>query len=178
VAAIICYREVEDSPASGALELVHRACEHVGSTSVPGMCAKPCIDLALGIDTTKGTDEARRLISRLAYEHFTGEESWIVLGRDTRAISYRVHVVPYNGVAWRQLISLRDYLRTHVNIATEYCELKQKLAAEYRWNRAGYSQAKSAFVRAVTSLALMNSRHEDHKAEPPDPVALGQAGAE
>jgi GrpB-like predicted nucleotidyltransferase (UPF0157 family) len=132
--------------------------EHIGSTAVPGLGAKPIIDIMIGIRTL---DEAPALYGRLAaigYEYAPEFEELIPERRFFRKgpVAFRthhLHVVEFGDDFWVRHLLFREYLRRHAEVAHEYEQLKRKLAAEYTENRQGYTEAKTSFIRGIESLA-------------------------
>ncbi len=130
--------------------------EHYGSTAIPGMPAKPVIDVLVEIPSF---EEARkRAIPRLnlkSWEYWWYSHHMIFIrrrefmGRRT----HHIHMAPRGHEIWSGL-AFRDYLRTHPGEALRYAELKRELASRYREDREGYTIAKGAFVHEVTSKAL------------------------
>jgi len=127
---------------------------HVGSTSIPGMVAKPIIDIAIAV---KQFEEARVCIEplvQLGYQ-FRGEH-----GLPRRHYfgkvypeTYHIHMLEINSSAWRSMLLFRKYLINHPEIAREYCELKQKLVNQPGITRLTYFEGKAPFIRNVLRLA-------------------------
>jgi GrpB-like predicted nucleotidyltransferase (UPF0157 family) len=131
------------------------AIEHVGSTAVPGLAAKPVIDIDVVIDTERRLDEA---ITRLAALGYTHEGDLGVVGRAAfrappDAPPHHLYVVVARNDAHSQHIALRDYLRTHPVDAGRYGDLKRSLAERHRNDRAAYTEAKSGMVRELLARA-------------------------
>lgn len=135
------------------------AIEHVGSTSVPGLDAKPVVDIALGARTL---DAARARIDALCaagYVRATYQESdrdWLYIAKHhpERARSMvHLHLIPFGGDRWNRYLLFRDYLRAHPGEATAYADLKRALAAEFGADRIGYGEAKTDFIAAAGEKA-------------------------
>jgi len=124
--------------------------EHVGSTSIPGMCAKPIIDIAAGYDDPARLPEYIAAISAAGYTH-RGEQG--VPGReffrrgDPRA--WHVHLSWRQSREWRGKLRFRDRLRAEPGLHAEYAALKRRLAAQYPFDRESYISAKDPFIRSV-----------------------------
>jgi GrpB-like predicted nucleotidyltransferase (UPF0157 family) len=129
--------------------------EHYGSTAIPGMPAKPIIDVLVEIPSF--AEAKKRAVPRLNSE--TWEYWWYsdhmlfikrkeLMGQRT----HHVHIAPQGHEIWAGL-AFRDTLRSHPEEASRYAALKQELAAVYREDRERYTQAKTDFVRKVTSRA-------------------------
>jgi GrpB-like predicted nucleotidyltransferase (UPF0157 family) len=132
------------------------AIEHVGSTAVPGLSAKPVIDIQVSV--TDVDDEASYR-SRIESTRVTlrVRESGHRLFRDDVAAGRprRVHIhVCARGSAWeRDHLLFRDYLRAHNERRDAYARLKEDLAARFRNDRVGYTEAKGDFVAQTLALA-------------------------
>jgi GrpB-like predicted nucleotidyltransferase (UPF0157 family) len=128
--------------------------EHVGSTAVPGLGAKPIIDIMVGI---AGLNEVESRISPLAaigyeyvpeYEEQLPDRRYFRKPRDGKR-EYHLHCVVLGSEFWNHHLAFRNYLREHPHAAADYFALKKKLAARYRSNRTGYTEAKSPFIDAI-----------------------------
>jgi GrpB-like predicted nucleotidyltransferase (UPF0157 family) len=127
--------------------------EHYGSTSIPGMAAKPVIDILMEIPSVE--EARRRTISRFnspVWEYWQYWDHMAFIRRDERTgvRTHHIHVAPKDHKIWRGLI-FRDYLRSHMDIAREYERLKTELAIKFNQDREGYTEAKGEFVRRVLS---------------------------
>jgi GrpB-like predicted nucleotidyltransferase (UPF0157 family) len=142
------------APAVGdlAAEIVH-----VGSTSVPGLAAKPVIDLNILLHKSSDLPAMIERLASLGYRH---EGDLGVVGREAFATppGYSVHdhhlyVCAPDWAGHADQIAFRDYLRAHPVAARAYARLKRSLAAKYRQNRGAYASAKAGFVAAVLKRA-------------------------
>ncbi len=130
--------------------------EHIGSTAIPGVAAKPVIDIAVGVRDLISSEPARLAVVPLGYLYFPyrpREEHWFC----KPSLAYRthhLHLVPSDGALWRERLAFRDYLRGHPAVASDYTTLKRSLAAQYRLDREAYTEAKGPFIRAVLGAAL------------------------
>jgi GrpB-like predicted nucleotidyltransferase (UPF0157 family) len=128
--------------------------EHVGGTSIPGMCAKPVLDIAAGRFRDTSIQDCIAALQRAGYEH-RGDRG--VPGRhyfrrgEPRA--YHVHLVEGGGPLWRDYLAFRDYLREHGEAARQFADLKRALAARFAQDREAYMNAKSAHVQEILRLA-------------------------
>jgi GrpB-like predicted nucleotidyltransferase (UPF0157 family) len=126
------------------------AVEHCGSTSIPGMPAKPILDMLVGIPEPLDIEAIRTALAVLDYEHATwaGVPGHEVFGKgDPR--THLIHVVPLRGPAWDRMLRFRDSLRRDAALAAEYGALKRKLAASHPNDRSVYTDGKSGFVQRV-----------------------------
>lgn len=130
--------------------------EHVGSTAVEGLPAKPVVDV-LGLVADLGT--ARELVAPLAdagYEHRPGDvsgRSFLAKGPPSNRTHY-LSLTPTGGRVHREQVAFRDYLRDHPRTAARYARLKREFAARYPEDRESYTAAKEPFVADVLSTAL------------------------
>jgi GrpB-like predicted nucleotidyltransferase (UPF0157 family) len=135
--------------------------EHVGSTAVPGLAAKPIIDLLLGV---RSLPEARRTLpgplTNLGYRQMVEYEAWLpgeLLFR--RGMpgpwTHHVHVVEPQAERWEEHIAIRDYLRRHGDVAAAYGELKKALAVVFDDDIARFREGKRPFLEAVMVKARL-----------------------
>jgi GrpB-like predicted nucleotidyltransferase (UPF0157 family) len=128
--------------------------EHIGGTAIPGMCAKPVLDMAAGRPRDASTQDYVAALKQAGYEH-RGERG--VPGRQFfrrgQPRAYHVHLVEEGGPQWRDYLAFRDYLRTHAEAAREFADLKRVLAARFAKYREAYMNAKSSHVQEILRLA-------------------------
>jgi GrpB-like predicted nucleotidyltransferase (UPF0157 family) len=130
--------------------------EHFGSTAVPGLPAKPVIDILMDIPSLK---EARRVLipyfNRPECEYWMQEEDMCFILRKELAGTRlcHIHAVPRRSPYWKRL-AFRDHLRTHKDDARRYAELKRGLAGKYAADREEYTIAKGDFIDEITARAL------------------------
>ena len=130
--------------------------EHIGSTSIAGMCAKPIIDLVVVISSL---GEGRNWIPKLeaaGYEFRAKNEppDRIFLAKGEHAC--RTHHLSLTGAEsqfFREKILFRDYLRENHQAFEEYKQLKLRLAEKFAGERASYTDGKAEFVRKILNLA-------------------------
>jgi GrpB-like predicted nucleotidyltransferase (UPF0157 family) len=131
---------------------------HIGSTAVPGLIAKPTIDILVEI---KDDSDTRRLVANMqlcGYGFIEKPENpsphmMFVKGYTPQGFQGQVfHIhVRYRG-DWDELY-FKDYLLSHPEVSVEYSKLKLELQKEYKHNRDGYTNAKTDFIKRVTKLA-------------------------
>lgn len=131
--------------------------QHVGSTAVRGISAKPIIDISVGVKKLEDILPYIQLLEKNGIV-FRGEDVsdqyLFVIGdfeKDTR--SHHIHAVEHNSVAWKNYIKFRDYLNEHPAKAKEYEELKQELAKLYPDDRVAYTSGKQKFIDEILTLA-------------------------
>jgi GrpB-like predicted nucleotidyltransferase (UPF0157 family) len=129
------------------------AIEHIGSTSVPDLCAKPIVDILVGLRELELTDEQIAAMTELGYEYL-GEYG--LTGRlffrkgDPR--THNVHVVKHGGEHWERQLVFRDALRSDPEERLRYDAFKRRLAAEGH-SQEVYTELKTPFIRAVEDRA-------------------------
>lgn len=130
---------------------------HIGSTSVPGLPAKPVIDIMPVVRDVAQVDLLNGQMESLGYEAM-GEcglsgRRYFRKGGDDR--THNVHVYQWdNRQAVDRHLAVRDYLRTHPATAREYGELKQRLAKQFPEDIYGYMDGKDSFMKALEQKAL------------------------
>jgi GrpB-like predicted nucleotidyltransferase (UPF0157 family) len=125
--------------------------EHVGSTAVPGLAAKPIIDLDLILRTAADIPIAVARLAALGYIH-EGDRG--IPGRDASRWPpgeprHHLYVLPADSAELRRHLAFRDYLRTHLDAARAYGDLKRAAAQQYRNDRAAYMAAKDALIKGI-----------------------------
>jgi GrpB-like predicted nucleotidyltransferase (UPF0157 family) len=134
-----------------------KAIEHIGSTSVPGLGAKPIIDIFAGVGSPGAADDCLRLLrDQLGVIDFNAEpensEWFYCIGDKTHPEgnnTLHLHLVLFPSKFWNKHLRFRDILRTHPDIARDYYKLKVGLAEKYRTERMTYNQSKTTFIEAV-----------------------------
>jgi GrpB-like predicted nucleotidyltransferase (UPF0157 family) len=134
------------------------AIEHMGSTAVPGLAAKPIIDIMLGIRTLGEAPALYGPLAAIGWEYAPEFEAIIPERRFFRKgpeslRTHHLHMVEFGDEFWVRHLLFRDYLRRHSEVAKEYEQLKRELARQYANDRAGYTEAKTDFIRRVEGLA-------------------------
>lgn len=132
--------------------------EHIGSTSVPGLAAKPVIDVLLGADSLALIEERIEALERLGYGYVSKYERDLPLRRyfvKPEGALPRVHVhgVVLGSRLWREHIGFRDALRLDDALRAEYQVLKLDLAARFSHDKAAYTEAKAPFVQSILATA-------------------------
>ena len=129
--------------------------EHVGSTAVPGLIAKPVIDIMAGVRSLDASRGAIAEVERLQYQYWPYRcdvMHWFCKpGASFR--THHLHLVPHGSPAWQERIAFRDCLRDDATVAAKYAELKDDLARRYRRDREAYTEAKGPFIADVLKRA-------------------------
>jgi GrpB-like predicted nucleotidyltransferase (UPF0157 family) len=154
------HYELEKSLILGAVGPHVAAIEHIGSTSIPGLAAKPIIDILVGLNDLADAGWCIEPMERIGYEYVPEYEDQLPDRRYFRrppgkdvVRKYHVHMVEVGGAFWERHVLFRNYLREHPETAAEYAALKRRLAAEYGNDMDGYTDAKTDFIRAVEQRA-------------------------
>lgn len=150
--------ERERMALSVALRGTARRIEHVGSTSVPGLAAKPIIDVMVGVDSFDGVEAVVRGMVGLGYIHL-GENGiprrhYFEKGEGGAGTVLHVHVVELGSEYEARYLALRDYLRANPAERDAYAALKRELAERFGEDREGYTEAKTEFIRRIEAFAL------------------------
>jgi GrpB-like predicted nucleotidyltransferase (UPF0157 family) len=146
---------------AAALGTIAVRIDHHGSTAVPGLAAKPVIDIQVSVRELHPIEIYARRLEDLGYVHQPHpDDSFCPFFHRPAAWphTHHVHVVVSGGAEERRTIAFRDYLCEHADLAREYEKLKRALAAHHSdadaSAREAYAEAKTAFVTAVTQRAL------------------------
>ena len=125
--------------------------EHIGSTAVPGLLAKPVIDLMAPVVSLEASLPAIDVLTRSGYAHADYQSHamhWFC--KPSPALrTHHLHLVPMDSGLWRERIAFREALRQSPTLAEEYGELKKRLAAQFRHDREGYTAGKTQFVQRL-----------------------------
>jgi GrpB-like predicted nucleotidyltransferase (UPF0157 family) len=131
--------------------------EHIGSTAVPGLPAKPVIDIMVGVkdlDTSRPAIPAAEALGYSYAPYRPDEKHWFC--KPSPAFrTHHLHLVPHGSPMWRRQLVFRDYLRTHADTAAEYADLKRGLAEQYRMDREKYTEEKGPFIARIVELARL-----------------------
>ena len=131
------------------------AVEHIGSTSVPGLAAKPIIDIAVGVKRLKDAEQLLKPLSKIGYHFYKQSQRqslFVAKGPDENRTHY-LHAMRYKGAKWNNDQLFRDYLRSHPKEVERYSKLKAKLAKIHPDDRQAYSDDKNTFIKSVISKA-------------------------
>ncbi len=136
------------------------AIEHIGSTAIENLAAKPIIDILVGL---KSLDDAKDCIPKLEelnYEYVQEVEITLPNRRffrkppkGTAKRKYHVHMVEVNNDFWIRQLLFRDYLRSNPKTLQEYETIKKLLAKKYPNNRVAYTMGKEGFILLVVEKA-------------------------
>ncbi len=134
--------------------------QHVGSTAIQGLSAKPIIDIQIAVHSLAemkviAVPELQKLGYEYWYENPDPSRMFFVKGMPPfgEKRTHHVHIVEHDSDHWRNKILFRNYLRENPSIAKEYEQLKKQLANEHAYDREKYTDEKSEFINRVLKLA-------------------------
>jgi GrpB-like predicted nucleotidyltransferase (UPF0157 family) len=130
------------------------AVEHIGSTAVPGLAAKPIIDLDVALSSPADLPETIRLLATIGYAHegdlgIVGREAFRPPPGEPR---HHLYVLIAGANELQRHLAFRDALRANSGLRNEYAALKRSLAKAYKDDRSAYTEAKSAFITSVVAI--------------------------
>ena len=133
------------------------AVEHVGSTAVPALPAKPILDLLAG-RPVEGALAPYVAACEAAGYRYRGESGipgrhYFVRDAPDGRRTHHLHLVEHGGAFWRSHLAFRDYLRRVPARAAAYAALKRELASRHPGDRTAYTEGKAAFVAETLALA-------------------------
>lgn len=138
--------------------------EHVGSTSIPGLAAKPIIDMAVFVQSLEVGVECIAPLTSIGYEYKQDAglpgRHFFAKGPEENRTHY-LHVEEIYGELWKNHIYFRDYLLRHREASDEYEALKRELAARYADDRERYAAGKDAFIKGILALAIEEARKRE-----------------
>ena len=155
--------EVESKRVTAALGDNVVTVHHIGSTSIPGIYAKPIIDLLIEVKEIASVDEQSSPMESLGYE-VMGEFG--IAGRryfrkDNQSVrTHHVHIFEFGSEQIESHLAFRDYMIAHPEEAQKYSELKRELAREYPTSIEQYMDGKDGFIRAIDRKAAQWRRQE------------------
>jgi GrpB-like predicted nucleotidyltransferase (UPF0157 family) len=126
---------------------------HIGSTAVPGLAAKPVIDILVGVADLDGSRAAFAPLAELDYlyaPYLAGQMHWFCKP-DPRRRTHHLHLVPEGSDRFRDELAFRDLLRADRSTAADYAALKRRLATEFEKDRDAYTDAKAGFIAQALS---------------------------
>jgi GrpB-like predicted nucleotidyltransferase (UPF0157 family) len=134
--------------------------EHVGSTSVPDLSAKPIVDMLVGLRDLELSDEQVAAMEELGYEYLGdyGLPGRFFFRKDTQ--THHVHVVQHGGEHWARQLTFREALRTDAEERRRYDAFKRRLVAEGH-PRQVYTELKTPFIRQIEARARARGLEPD-----------------
>jgi GrpB-like predicted nucleotidyltransferase (UPF0157 family) len=125
--------------------------EHVGSTSVVGLAAKPVIDIIAAVESLHASESAKAALAAHAYRYSpykTEVMHWFCKPSPEKR-THHLHLIPFESDLWHERIAFREALRSQPALAQEYERLKLELATKHRYDREAYTDAKWPFIEQV-----------------------------
>lgn len=140
-----------------------RAIEHVGSTSVPGLAAKPTIDIDIVVEWLRDLPVIAERLGRLGYTHQgnLGIEGREAFSASVGGRAHNLYVCSRDSIALKNHLAVRDYLRAHPRAAVEYAALKKQLATKFAHDSAGYVDGKTDFLISILRQCGFSADHLD-----------------
>jgi GrpB-like predicted nucleotidyltransferase (UPF0157 family) len=130
-----------------------RGIEHYGSTAVNGLRAKPILDMLVGVAPLEDWIACRHPLETLGYDYaeHAGVPGHHIFGRgrDRSERTHLVHVVEFDGEAWRANLAFRDALRADAILRADYVRMKEQAVSLAPEGRASYNELKHAFIEGV-----------------------------
>ncbi|GBC61974.1 GrpB family protein [Desulfonema ishimotonii] len=147
-----------------------RRIEHFGSTAVPGLAAKPVVDMLVEVTALEETKQIIvPILESQGYDYFwrpaLGDNTppfyaWFIKRDAEGARTHHIHMVKRDFEHWDRLL-FRDLLRERPALAAEYQALKLHLADQFGGDRVSYTRSKSEFIRKVTQMAKVYHKKTD-----------------
>ena len=136
--------------------------EHIGSTSIPGMMAKPIIDMMAAVESLNEAAKFIPVVEALGYEYkphdTVPERKFFAKEPNPEIRSHHLNLAELDSGFWKDQIAFRDYLRKHKQMAVGYVELKKRLAEEYGQTGQLNLEGKTPFVTKVLELVEQEER--------------------
>lgn len=156
--------ELEAKRIKVACEGIITTVEHIGSTAIPGMPAKPIIDIMPGLESYPDGLKTIEPLKQLGYEYF-GENGipgrfYFGFRQEQRSVVH-VHMFEIGTENWHRHLIFRDYLRANPAVALQYAELKKELAVRFRNDRKAYTDGKSEFINSVVQKARISMKEKN-----------------
>ena len=136
--------------------------EHIGSTAVAGLAAKPIIDIMVGVESLDASRGAIPVAAAARYKYWPYKADsmhWFCKPSASHR-THHLHLVPFEGWLWNARLACRDALRRDPRLAREYADLKCRLARKHRHDRDAYTESKYGFVQAVLASVNVPGRRE------------------
>ena len=127
--------------------------QHVGSTAIRGICAKPILDIAIGAKDLQTLQKHHETLAQngVVFRREERPNEWLYVMGDIEHdfITHHIHAVEYGGEAWRNYITFRDHMNAHPEDAAQYEALKQRLFKEHAEDRSAYTEGKHHFITQI-----------------------------
>lgn len=130
--------------------------QHIGSTSIPGLVAKPIIDILMTVKSLSVVENIRPTLENVGYEYRGNgsDDRQILFAKGPEELrTHYLHITEHGSPVWNNDIAFRDYLRTHPETVSAYEKLKKKLATQYADKRGDYTAGKAEFIQSILKVA-------------------------
>ena len=126
--------------------------EHIGSTAIPNLIAKPLIDIAIKVSDISSLNHIYKALLDTGYTErvgrLSGKQKIFAKGDDSN-VTHHLHVIEQNETDWQEKIKFKNILISDPQIVIEYGELKRELFLKYHNNRSEYTRGKSQYIRNI-----------------------------
>lgn len=145
------YREEEKRITAAVGDLIIDL-QHIGSTAIPGIKAKPILDMMAGVAQLEEALLCKTPLEKIGYDYIAqaGIANDYVFGKGLARTHY-LHVVEYGSAKWTNHLCFRDRLRNDPQLAQAYVKLKEELSQKFSDSRAKYHYAKAKFIEVVVA---------------------------
>ncbi|MGD7043029.1 GrpB family protein [Jeotgalibacillus proteolyticus] len=130
--------------------------EHIGSTSVTGLGAKPILDIAVAVHAFSVVHEFFEPLRRIGYEfvdHAAFPERRFFRKGPWGAGTHHLHIYLFDEEPWKNQLIFRNFLRKHPEVLKEYYQLKLRLSQDFQFDRASYTEGKTEFIQEMLRQA-------------------------
>ena len=132
--------------------------EHIGSTAVPRLGAKPIIDLMVGVSRVDGAQRQIKSLEGVGYEWRGETVPGTLYLRKAEPRRFNLHLTQWEGNFWLGKLLFRDFLRTHPETARQYEDLKRELMARLASDPPAYNAAKASFIESIVQQARRTTK--------------------
>lgn len=145
--------EEEKAIVVAAAGIVANRVEHIGSTAVPRLGAKPIIDLMVGVSSVECAQREIRTLGGVGCELRGETVPGTLYLRKAEPRRFNLHLTQWEGTFWVEKLLFRDYLRMHPETARQYEDLKRELMARLASDPPAYNAAKASFIESIVQQA-------------------------
>lgn len=151
---IVAYQQ-EREVISTALKQDFIDIQHIGSTSVPGLSAKPIIDILIAVNKLYSPEKYSKHLQKISYQYtyYAENINRLFFCKGTPR-SHHIHIVKYDSWTYWRHILFRDYLLAHPETAQHYEQLKREMVLKFKTDRGAYTDSKTAFIKSIVAQAL------------------------
>lgn len=151
--------ELEKQNLEKLLDNIYLSIEHIGSTAIKGLKAKPIIDIAVGVKKLTDFERVKNHFKDYPYSYKFGYDNDEVLIRRHQEdlTTHLIHLMEIESDRYKNTIIFRNYLNSHKNDLKKYQKLKENLAIKYADNRPMYTSSKNEFIQSILKKAKKDS---------------------